>query len=147
MVLCCRILIGCALLATIASTLRVYPHQLAYFNEAAGGPQNGHRHLLHSNLDLGQDFLNLKNRVDCGQESFQVPFYSRVNALYDIRHIGLVCKPLEVPVTSDTHLVVSINTLFTEGNGFPDPDTLCAEGRRVGFSLVLLDSVPKSPSP
>lgn len=52
-----RVLIVLALLATIASTLRVYPHQLAYFNEAAGGPQNGHKHLLHSNFNWGQDKL------------------------------------------------------------------------------------------
>jgi len=41
MAMCCRILIPLCLLATITSTLRVYPHQLAYFNEAAGGPGNG----------------------------------------------------------------------------------------------------------
>ena len=43
--------------ALLASTLSVYPHQLAYFNELAGGPENGHKHLLHSNLDWGQDLL------------------------------------------------------------------------------------------
>jgi len=57
MATCCRILIPLCLLATIASTLRVYPHQLAYFNEIAGGPENGWKHLLHSNLDWGQDLL------------------------------------------------------------------------------------------
>lgn len=60
MVAACRILISCALLATIASTLSVYPHQLAYFNEAAGGPQDRHKHLLGSNLDRGQDLLLLR---------------------------------------------------------------------------------------
>ena len=53
----CRILITVSLLATITSTLTAYPHQLAYFNEAAGGPENGHKHLLGSNLDWGQDYL------------------------------------------------------------------------------------------
>lgn len=51
-----------ALLATVSSTLRIYPHQLAYFNEAAGGPQNGFRHLLGSNFDWGQDVL-LANQI------------------------------------------------------------------------------------
>ncbi len=46
-----------ALLATVGSTLSVYPHQLAYFNELAGGPENGYRHLLHSNLDWEQNGL------------------------------------------------------------------------------------------
>ncbi len=44
-------------LAIIASTLSVYPHQLAYFNELAGGSDQGRQHLLGSNLDWGQDLL------------------------------------------------------------------------------------------
>ncbi|MBX3436647.1 MAG: hypothetical protein KF861_04090 [Planctomycetaceae bacterium] len=55
------LLIATALLAAITSTLRVYPHQLAYFNELAGGPENGHTHLLGSNLEFGQDLLTLND--------------------------------------------------------------------------------------
>jgi hypothetical protein len=38
-----------------ASSLLVHPHYLAYFNELAGGPANGSRWLIDSNLDWGQD--------------------------------------------------------------------------------------------
>jgi hypothetical protein len=55
MLLIGRLLIATALLGTVGSTLRCYPHQLAYFNELAGGPDNGWRHLLGSSLDWGQD--------------------------------------------------------------------------------------------
>jgi 4-amino-4-deoxy-L-arabinose transferase-like glycosyltransferase len=41
-------------------TLRLHPHYLAYFNELAGGPANGHRWLVDSNLDWGQDLKGLK---------------------------------------------------------------------------------------
>ena len=41
--------------AHAASSLRVYPHYLAYFNEAIGGPLQGWRYLIDSNLDWGQD--------------------------------------------------------------------------------------------
>lgn len=41
----------------LASSFYVYPHSLSYFNELTGGPLNGHRHLLGSNLDWGQDLL------------------------------------------------------------------------------------------
>ncbi len=41
--------------AHAASSLRVHPHYLAYFNEAAGGPIQGWRYLIDSNLDWGQD--------------------------------------------------------------------------------------------
>jgi hypothetical protein len=45
------------------SSLRTYPHYLAYFNELAGGPQNGWRYLVDSNLDWGQDLPGLKTYV------------------------------------------------------------------------------------
>jgi 4-amino-4-deoxy-L-arabinose transferase-like glycosyltransferase len=36
-----------------------YPGYLSFFNAAAGGTQNGHRYLLDSNLDWGQDLKRL----------------------------------------------------------------------------------------
>lgn len=59
MTLLCRILTVAGLVAAIASSLRVYPHQLAYFNELSGGPESGYRHLLASNLDWEQDLLSV----------------------------------------------------------------------------------------
>jgi 4-amino-4-deoxy-L-arabinose transferase-like glycosyltransferase len=52
------------LLAALAAVyaqaaLRVHPHYLAYFNELAGGPSNGYRYLVDSNLDWGQDLEGL----------------------------------------------------------------------------------------
>jgi len=46
-----------------AENLRVHPHYLAYFNQFAGGPKNGHRFLLDSNLDWGQDLPGLKRWI------------------------------------------------------------------------------------
>nr|MDQ3330731.1 hypothetical protein [Planctomycetota bacterium] len=48
------LVIGCVV-ATAASSLWVWPHSLSYFNEAAGGPANGWKHLLDANIDWGQD--------------------------------------------------------------------------------------------
>jgi hypothetical protein len=42
-----------------ASTLRVHPHYLAYFNEVAGGPARGYHCLVDSSLDWGQDLKGL----------------------------------------------------------------------------------------
>jgi hypothetical protein len=55
---------GLALVATLGlwyagGTLRQHPHHLAYFNEIAGGPANGWRVLVDSNLDWGQDLKRL----------------------------------------------------------------------------------------
>jgi len=45
--------------AYVMSSALQYPDYLAYFNEAVGGPGNGHRLLLDSNLDWGQDLAGL----------------------------------------------------------------------------------------
>src|SRR5207244_2895188 len=39
----------------------IYPHYLAFFNFAAGGPGAGPKYLLDSNLDWGQDLLKLRD--------------------------------------------------------------------------------------
>ncbi len=48
-------LVTAAIAWLVASSLWVYPHSMSYFNEIAGGPRNGHRFLLHANVDWGQD--------------------------------------------------------------------------------------------
>lgn len=48
----------------IYSVVKIYPNYLAYFNEAAGGPSNGHSILVDSNLDWGQDLKKLKKYLD-----------------------------------------------------------------------------------
>lgn len=54
-----RLLVAGALLWNVSSSLLVFPHSMAYFNELAGGPAGGQRYLLHSNLDWGQDVWDL----------------------------------------------------------------------------------------
>ncbi len=53
-----------ALTWAVAASLFVYPHNMSYFNELAGGPSGGHNHLVDSNIDWGQDLLYLKEWLD-----------------------------------------------------------------------------------
>jgi hypothetical protein len=43
----------------VFSTGRVFPHDIAYFNELAGGPENGWRYVSDSNIDWGQSYPEL----------------------------------------------------------------------------------------
>ncbi|HCE44305.1 MAG TPA: hypothetical protein DET40_12220 [Lentisphaeria bacterium] len=43
----------------IAESMSIWPHYLAYFNQLAGGPANGYRHMVDSSLDWGQDLKGL----------------------------------------------------------------------------------------
>jgi hypothetical protein len=55
------VLVGIGVCAgwVFVSSVQAAPHSLAYFNEIGGGLRGGHAHLLHSNIDWGQDLLAL----------------------------------------------------------------------------------------
>jgi hypothetical protein len=57
-------LVGAALSWSVGRSLWHYPHSLSYFNELVGGPAGGHWHLGDSNIDWGQDLLDLKRWLD-----------------------------------------------------------------------------------
>ena len=44
-----------------AELLSVHPHELSFFNLAAGGPDGGRRFFVDSSLDWGQDLLRLRD--------------------------------------------------------------------------------------
>ena len=65
---CCRIarlllLAACLGWASVAAW-NASPHQIAYFNELAGGPTGGMRYVADSNLDWGQGLPELKRYMD-----------------------------------------------------------------------------------
>lgn len=72
---------------TAVSSMAIYPHSLAYFNGGAGGPENGWRHILGSNLDWGQDFLRLNKWLNANSinGSIQYECYGLLNQ----RHVGI----------------------------------------------------------
>jgi hypothetical protein len=82
-----KLLLGALLGWGVLSSLLVYPCSLSYFNELAGGPANGHRHLLDSNIDWGQDALRLKEWLDDHPEArpLRLAYFNSV----DPRIIGL----------------------------------------------------------
>lgn len=44
----------------IVGSVAIFPHYLAFFNEIAGGPGNGYKILVDSNLDWGQELIGLR---------------------------------------------------------------------------------------
>jgi hypothetical protein len=98
----------------------VHPHYLAYFNELAGGSANGHKVLIDSNLDWGQDLKALKPWMD-GQGVRKIwllyfgtaePAYYGIDA---VRVPGGVLPPrLNPPPTPEvpTKLAISANYFY-----------------------------------
>ena len=79
------------LLWFVAGSLWVAPRYLQYFNEIAGGPNGGHRFLIDSNIDWGQDLIRLREYMD--QRALRVvnlAYFGRVDpAVYGISFVPL----------------------------------------------------------
>jgi len=71
----------------VVSSLAVYPHSHSYFNEFAGGPKQGWRHLDDSNVDWGQDLILLQHWLAAHPE--RRPITLHVRSIVDNRIYGL----------------------------------------------------------
>jgi Dolichyl-phosphate-mannose-protein mannosyltransferase len=96
--------IGAPLVFTAVSVLRVAPHQLAYFNEIVGGPDQGYRYLSDSNLDWGQDLKGVKAYME--KENLAMIYFSYFGtappSYYGIRYQYVPGSwPLEWPPPND----------------------------------------------
>ncbi|MBC8647005.1 MAG: hypothetical protein H7X85_07560, partial [Thermoanaerobaculia bacterium] len=56
---------------SLAELARIHPHELSYFNPAAGGPENGRTLLSDSNVDWGLDLRRLAAKLS--REDIQDP--------------------------------------------------------------------------
>ncbi|HXQ23866.1 MAG TPA: glycosyltransferase family 39 protein [Candidatus Acidoferrales bacterium] len=86
------VIVACTLAWFVAGTVRIAPRYLQYFNEIAGGPANGHRFLIDSNVDWGQDLIRLKRYMDARSvPSVNLAYFGRV----DPRVYGIAFVPLD----------------------------------------------------
>lgn len=113
----------------IAGTMRVYPYEVAFFNELAGGPSNGWRFLAESNTDWGQAWKALRTFREqralkfsySGLEGYAgtAPYDLWDRPLPPLRHTSEpIFKPWLFPEPGD--YVISANTLT--GSWLVNPD-------------------------
>lgn len=97
---------------------RIAPHFIAYFNALGGGPENGHRHLVDSSLDWGQDLPGLKAWLDAhddGKPTYLSYFGTGEPDYYKIRARRLpfvngfkISQPY-VPLEAGTYAISATN--------------------------------------
>ncbi len=99
----------------------VAPRYLEYFNELAGGPANGHRWLVDSNLDWGQDLIRLSSYMrERHLDSVHLAYFGRV----DPRVYGIDFTPI---VEGESHGIAVVSASFLVGRPYPiwkQPGTL-----------------------
>jgi hypothetical protein len=135
-----------------AATVWIAPDFLAYFNLLAGGPDNGWRSLVDSNLDWGQDLAGLKEWLDDnGVDEVYLSYFGEARPeYYGIAYIGLPSNPprLENPYARRFYpadpapgfYAISATTL--QGVHFDDHDLMAWFRDRdplakIGYSIFL----------
>jgi Flp pilus assembly protein TadD len=104
----------------MGSTLSSFPHYISYFNELAGGAKNGHKVLLDSNLDWGQDLKGLKQWLDQrGIKHVQLayfgtadPKYYGIDDFYSTENLRRWPGAVETEITLPEHFAISANFLY-----------------------------------
>lgn len=102
----------------LASSLWIYPHSLSYFNESIGGPLNGPKHLLGSNVDWGQDLLYASARATQMPkvESVKIVF----ETMFDPKRVGISVidqiPTLQHSALDDNTCAENRNTLGSNGS-------------------------------
>ncbi len=96
-------------------TIAIAPHYLAYFNELVGGPDQGYKYLVDSNLDWGQDLKGLKRYMDAhGIDRLWLSYFGSASPdYYGIRYNYLpsykILKPNRDQVSSPFVAVSATN--------------------------------------
>ncbi len=99
----------------LGAALFIFPDHLAYFNELGGGPASGRKYLVDSNLDWGQDLIQLREYLSRrGNPKIKLAYFGRTDpSIY-----GIEFEPL-TPVP-ETGLIV-ISASFLQGRPYVLP--------------------------
>jgi 4-amino-4-deoxy-L-arabinose transferase-like glycosyltransferase len=90
-----------------AGTLAVAPRYLQFFNELAGGAEGGHRWLIDSNVDWGQDLIRLREYLERERIAVvNLAYFGRVNPkIYGIQFVPLERDSRGIGVISASFLM------------------------------------------
>jgi len=83
-------LLAALCLFAVVESVSIYPDYLAFFNQLIGGPRNGQKYLVDSNLDWGQDLKGLKfwmdqndlKQINLSYFGTADPAYYKINCTY-----------------------------------------------------------------
>jgi hypothetical protein len=131
-----------SVVAALPGSLWVHPHYISYFNELVG-PSNGYKYLADSNIDWGQDLLQLKHYLDRAQVDM---VYIDISGVIKPEDLGIQYRPipLERPPTDEHYLVaISINEYLNKTTRRPEGMYPWLQNEtpihRIGYSIWIYD--------
>jgi len=123
--------------------LRQQPHNLAYFNEIAGGSTGGSRYLADSNIDWGQSLAFLPDEID------RLSYFGSADPIYygiDLPPLfdGKTGEPLDFARANPTTGRYAIRVNHLLGHVLPEPTTFDWFTRQepianAGHSILIYD--------
>ncbi len=127
-----------------AASVSISPHYLAYFNELVGGPGQGYRYLVDSNLDWGQDLKGLKRYMEeHGIDRVWLSYFGTASPTYHGITYNYLPSYVLVP-NRDTVSTpfVAISATNLQGVYFQDPDLFRRFRTRepvakIGYSIFI----------
>lgn len=123
----------------IISVVSVWPAFLAYFNGIAGGPNNGYKFVVDSNLDWGQDILRLAQFIEKNSiKEIKMDYFSGAPAEYYIKTAKIKSFNRDVPQKG--WLAISATILMGACKGDKVP---CSYSERVYIWLDQYKPVAK----
>ncbi len=128
----------------------IYPHELAYFNEFVGGPENGYKYLVDSNLDWGQDLTGLKRYMDDkGLKSIKLAYFGLSDPTYygiDYEYLPgyIIFNPENVKETIELKGTFAISATLLQGLYLPDRDFYrifrsLEPAEKIGYSIFIYE--------
>ncbi len=115
------------------TSLLIFPHYLAYFNELGGGPAKGYNILIDSNIDWGQDLKGLKQWMgQKGISEIKMAYFGHDSRSYrGINYKELSCGPAK------GLMAISVNRLV----GFDEKEHQCLKWLRDSETIKPIDTI------
>jgi hypothetical protein len=100
----------------LLSSIFIFPHYLAYFNEFAGGPDNGYKYLIDSNIDWGQDFEGLQEYIKKHNlQNITIGYFGREQPeLRGIEYKQLKCYPTNGIIAVSVNILQGLTKEFAQ---------------------------------
>jgi len=147
----------------VVTAVCIFPHHLAYFNELVGGPSNGYRYLVDSNLDWGQGLKHLRRYlVEHDIDDLWLGYFGTADPAYYLHEAGINYRSLFAPGSTDIAEGFSpinpapgwyaISATVLQGPFSPEPDLFDWFRRhepiaKVGYSIFVYRVEPDPDPP
>ena len=140
----------------LKSSIGIYPHYLAYFNEIIGGPDNGCEYLVDSNLDWGQDLKGLGLYMkEKGIDKVHLSYFGAADPHYygieydwmpsyylpsDYLDEGVKIRRFKIPKSGMVAIsATNLQSVYFSGNNFYDWLKRYEPIDKIGYSIFIYD--------